>query len=217
MKDKIEIEVVINIFTIEKGKVKMLLFRKKTEPYKGYWMLPTSTLDVEETLETRAGKIVEEQIGLKNVYLKQVKTFSDLDRSKDGRVLAVSYLGLVDSVSVEISNIIDDIESSWFSIDSIPKLAFDHEKIVLNSIDVLKEKLVDVNILKKLFPSDFTLPEIQKAYEQILGRTLDRRNFRKKFINLDLIEDTGYKNEGFNGRPAKLYKFKDDLRQRNLF
>ena len=209
MNDKIEI--VVNVFTIQKGKVMMLLSRKKTEPYKGYWMLPTSIFDENITLDDNAKEIVCEQIGLKNVYLEQEKTYSDMNR----KILSISFLGLVDSVSVEISNISE--EYSWFSIDSVPKMAFDHEEVIKNDINVLKNKLIDVNMLKKLFPSDFTLPEIQKLYEQVLGRTLDRRNFRKKFINLDLIEDTGYKNEGFNGRPAKLYKFKENIDKRNLF
>ena len=73
------------------------------------------------------------------------------------------------------------------------------------------------NILKILFPSDFTLPELQRLYEQILGKKLDRRNFRKKFINLGLIEDTGDKNEGAAGRPAKLYRLKEQIEERNLF
>ena len=82
---------------------------------------------------------------------------------------------------------------------------------------LLKRKIVNINILKILFPSDFTLPEIQKVYEQILGKTFDRRNFRKKFIALDLLEDTNEKNIGFNGRPAKLYRFKDNIKQVDLF
>ena len=82
---------------------------------------------------------------------------------------------------------------------------------------ILYVKIVNTNILKSLFPSDFTLPELQNVYESILNRTLDRRNFRKKFINLGLIEDTGYKNEGYNGRPAKLYRFKENIKERDLF
>ena len=218
MKDKFELEVALNIFTIEKGKVKILLFRKKTEPYKGYWILPTSKLSLDESLEDGALKILDDQVGIKNVYLEQIKAFSDVERSTGERLITISFLGLSDSISAGIKREpIENIESDWFSIDQIPKLGFDHEQIISSAIDKLRDKLIDVDILKKLFPSDFTLPEIQKAYEQILDRKLDRRNFRKKFINLGLIEDTGYKNEGFNGRPAKLYRFREDIKQRNLF
>ena len=90
--------------------------------------------------------------------------------------------------------------------------------MILNkNIKYLYSKIINSNILKILFPSDFTLPELQKVYEQVLDKPLDRRNFRKKFIALDLVEDTLEKNTGFNGRPAKLYRFKDDIKERNLF
>ena len=102
-------------------------------------------------------------------------------------------------------------------INEIPKMAYDHKEIIEKSIDKLKTKLVNSNVLKSLFPSDFTLPELQKIYEQILGKQLDRRNFRKKFLSLDLIEDTNEKNIGCNGRPAKLYRFKEGIQNINIF
>jgi 8-oxo-dGTP diphosphatase len=96
-------------------------------------------------------------------------------------------------------------------------MAYDHEQIVVDSIEHLKKKIVNSNVLKSLFPSDFSLPELQNVYEQLLNKDLDRRNFRKKFINLGLIEDTGYKNESNAGRPAKLYRFKEEIKVKDLF
>ena len=96
-------------------------------------------------------------------------------------------------------------------------MAYDHADILHENIEFLRKKIVSSNVLKSLFPSDFTLPELQHAYEQILNKKFDRRNFRKKFINLGLIEDTGDKNVGGNGRPAKLYSFKEVIEERNLF
>ena len=96
-------------------------------------------------------------------------------------------------------------------------MGYDHEEIVKSAIIYLRKILVNSKMLKNLFPSDFTLPEIQKVCEQILGCKLDRRNFRKKFINLGLVVDTGYKNEGKNGRPGKLYRFTDEIKERDLF
>jgi 8-oxo-dGTP diphosphatase len=130
----------------------------------------------------------------------------------------VSYLALIDSKTLEIKKEDrPDLELQWFNIDDIPKMGYDHEIIVKDSIKLLSKKLLNSKVLKNLFPSDFTLPEIQKVYEQILGRELDRRNFRKKFINLGLVTDTGDKNIGGNGRPGKLYRFNEDLRERDLF
>lgn len=212
------IETLISIFTIEKGQVKVLLFRKKNEPYKGYWVLPGEFLSINETLEDTIKNAIDDKVGLNNVHLEQTHTYSSLDRTLDDRVLAVSFIGLIDSKSVEIKR--EDkpmYESEWFSIDAVPKMAFDHNVIVADAIYYLRKKIVNSNVLKSLFPSDFTLPEIQNVYEKILNKQLDRRNFRKKFINLGLIEDTGEMNEAFNGRPAKLYSFKQEIKERDLF
>ncbi|MDD2377374.1 MAG: NUDIX hydrolase [Bacilli bacterium] len=212
------VETLITIFTIDKGELKILLTRKKTEPYKGYWILPGNYISTEETLEDNITDAIVDQTGLMNVYVEQCHTFSNINRNPDDRVIATSFIGLVDSKSVEIMSIDrPDVENGWFNIDSIPKLGYDHELIIEKSIDFFRKKIVNSNILRILFPSDFTLPELQKVYERILGKELDRRNFRKKFINLNLIEDTLEKNTGFNGRPAKLYRFKDEIKEMDLF
>lgn len=212
------LETLISVFTIDKGSFKVLLLRKKTEPYKGYWILPGNYLKNDETLEDNITDTVYDKTGLLSVYIEQCYTFSSLDRDPDNRVIATSFIGLVDSKSVEIKREErPEYETAWFSIDELPKLGYDHEAIISRNIEYLKKKIVNSNVLKSLFPSDFTLPELQHVYEQILGKELDRRNFRKKFIGMNLIEDTLEKNTGFNGRPAKLYRFKDDIKEINLF
>lgn len=212
------VEVLINIFTVEKGNLKIILKRKNTEPYKGYWELPNKLLSNEETLENTKENILENTIGTNNIYTEQCYTFSNLDRNPNNRVLATSYIGLVDSKTIEIKNKkSEETDWEWFTINELPKIAYDHKEIIEKAIDLLKTKLVSVNILRKLFPSDFTLPELQGIYENIMNKKLDRRNFRKKFINLGLIEDTGYKSEGRSGRPAKIYKFKETNKETYLF
>ena len=215
---KMVLESLINIFTVEKGNLKVLLMKKPTDPYKGYWILPNSIVSNDETIEENVSKVVEGKLNLNNIYLEQNHVFSNLDRDADERVVGVSFIGLVDYLSVNLKmEEIQGIEFEWFNITDIPKMGYDHEKVVKDSIKFLRKLLVNSKILKHLFPSDFTLPEIQKVYEQILGRPLDRRNFRKKFINLGLVTDTGYKNEGSNGRPGKLYRFNDEIKERDLF
>jgi len=212
------LETLISIFTIDKGNLKVLLLRKKTEPYKGYWILPGNTLRNDETLEDNVTDAVLDKTGLLSVYIEQCYTFSTIDRDPDARVIATSFIGLVDSKSVEIKREErPEYETAWFSVSELPKLGYDHETILARNVEYLKKKIINSNVLKSLFPSDFTLPELQNVYEQILGKKLDRRNFRKKFIGLDLIEDTLEKNTGFNGRPAKLYRFKDEIKEINLF
>ena len=219
MKDLVNYnETLISIFSVFDGELKVLLLRKKTEPYKGYWILPGNLLRCDETIENNITDAVYDLTGLTNVYIEQTYSFSALDRNPDYRLIAISHIGLVDSTTVEIKREErENVESEWFKITDLPKLAFDHEMILNKNIKYLYSKIINSNILKILFPSDFTLPELQKVYEQVLDKPLDRRNFRKKFIALDLVEDTLEKNTGFNGRPAKLYFFKDDIKERNLF
>lgn len=212
------IESLINIFTVEQGQIKILLFRKKVDPYKGYWALPSDIVRNDVTIEDTVSDVVYDIVGLKSLYIEQCHTFSHCDRGNDEYVTAVSYIGLIDSKSAEIKREErSDYESAWFDIDTLPKLAYDHEVVINNAIELLKKKIVNVSVLKTLFPSDFSLPELQMVYEKLLGKTLDRRNFRKKFVGLGLVEPTGDKNEGGNGRPAKLYSFTENIEDKNLF
>jgi len=211
-------EAIINIFTVEKGTLKILLERKKEDPYKGYWQLPNELLNKNETLDQKITEILKQKIGIDSIYKEQSYTFSDIKRNPNERVIATSYIGIIDSKTIELKK--EDLKNNdteWFSISEIPKMAFDHKIIIENAIEKLRTRLVNSNVLKNLFPSDFTLPELQNVYENILNKKLDRRNFRKKFIALNIIEDTGYKNEGASGRPAKLYKFKENINEINLF
>ena len=212
------VETLIGIFTVDKGKINILMMRKKTEPYKGYWILPGEVLDKKETLEDNITDVVCDKLGLPTMYIEQCYTFSSLNRHLDNRVLATAFIGLIDNITLVLKKQErDDIELEWFDINSIPKTGYDHDKIINKLVEYLKKRIINSNILKILFPSDFTLPELQKVYEQILNVNIDRRNFRKKLINLGYVIDTGDVNEGYMGRPAKLYRFNDELEERNLF
>ena len=212
------VETLIGVFTVDKGKVKILMMRKKTDPYKGYWILPGEMLNKNETLEDNITDVVCDKLGLPTMYIEQCYTFSNLNRHLDNRVLAISFIGLIDNITLVLKKQErDDIELEWFDIDSIPKTGYDHDKIINKLIEYFKKRIINSNILKILFPSDFTLPELQKVYEQILNIQIDRRNFRKKLVNLGYVVDTGDVNEGFMGRPAKLYRFNDELEERNIF
>lgn len=212
------LETLIGIFTIDKGKIKILLMHKKTEPYKGYWVLPGSILNNNETLEDNVTDVVCDTLGLPTMYIEQCYTFSNLNRDPNNRVVATTFIGLIDNITMVLKRQErEEIELAWFDINSIPKMGYDHDKIINKLIDYLKKRIINSNILKILFPSDFTLPELQKVYEQVLNTEIDRRNFRKKLVNLGYVIDTGDVNEGYMGRPAKLYRFNDELEERNLF
>lgn len=212
------IETVINIFTVEQGKIKVLLFRKKNEPYKGYWELPGDIAKNNVTIEDTISDVVYDMVGLTSLDIEQCHTFSKCDRGNNEYVVTVSYIGLIDSKSAEIKREArEEVESEWFSIDELPKLAYDYENVINSAINTLSKKIINLNTLKTLFPSDFSFSEIQSVYENLLAKKLDRRNFRKKFINLGLVEPTGDLSEGTSGRPAKLYIFKENILERTLF
>ena len=211
------VEIILTVFTVSESKVKVFLIKKKEDPYKGYWMLPSSMIKVDEEDKQLINEILLSQVGLDEVSYEQYGVYTSLDRAVDKRVLGINYVGLINSTIISLKQEETLYEGEWFNIDNLPKVAFDNEQVITDSREYLKKKLVNSTVLKELFPSDFTLPEIQRTYEQILETTFDRRNFRKKFINLGLIEDTGYKNESQTGRPAKLYSFKDEIKERDLF
>ena len=212
------LETLIVIFTVDKGKIKILLMHKKTEPYKRYWVLPGSLLSNNETLEDNITDVVCDTLGLPTMYIEQCYTFSQVNRYQDSRVLAVSYIGLIDNITLVLKKQHrEGIELEWFDINSIPKTAYDHDQIITKLIEYLRKRITNSNILRILFPSDFTLPELQKVYEQILNIKIDRRNFRKKLINLEYVVYTGDVNEGYMGRPAKLYRFNEELKERDIF
>ena len=216
--NNIILENIISIFTIEKGTLKVLLQRKTKEPYKGYWKLPGDILNNTMTIEQNIDEILDKTIGTSNIYKEQGYTFSNIDRYPNERILATTYVALTDSKLVDIKKEDSEIENTeWFDINALPKIAFDHKEIMDSAREVLKTKLTNTTILKKLFPSDFTLPELQNTFESIMNIKLDRRNFRKKFITLGIIEETGYNNIGGSGRPAKLYRFKENIKETNLF
>lgn len=204
-----QIEVLVNLFTISKGKLNVLLFRKEEDPFKGYWMLPSNLLMVSETIEECAKYTIDEMAGLNDVYLKQCNVFSKIDRLPNDRIVANSLIGLIDNQTLLLKKVKRNYDSAWFPINELPKMVYDHGDILKDTIGYLRKELTNVELLKKLFPSDFTMPELQAVFEEILGKELDRRNFRKKIINLDILEDTGDKNNIKNGRPAKLYRFKE--------
>ena len=198
------------IFTVEKGITKVLLIQRKNKPYEGMWALVGGALHNNEDLTDCAIREIKEKTGIDNIELSLCNVFGKVDRSPVMRMVAVSYLGVIDSNRVKfLKETLETSNADWFSIDNIPSLAYDHNEILKDALEKLKVEITRSNILKELFPNAFTLPELQKVYESILGDSLDRRNFRRKILSLNLIEDTGKEIKFEGKKPAKLYKFKE--------
>lgn len=202
------IHVIASIFTIDKSILKVLLIKRKNNPFKDMWSLVGGALYNNETIEEGINREVKEKIGIKIPSLEMYDVFSDIDRSPLMRMIGIGYIGLIDSNKVIIlKETLKTLDSEWYPLYKIPSLAYDHNKILDKAVLVLKDKIINTDILKILYPNGFALPEIQKLYESVLNKELDRRNFRKKMLGLNLIYDTG-KTAKFEGnKPAKLYKF----------
>lgn len=214
------IHIISSIFTVENGEAKVLLVKRRNEPFKDYWALVGGSLYNNENLEVGMKREIFEKSGLEDVKLYESGVFDELGRTPNinMRMIAVSYLGLVDSSKVEIiKENINTKDVEWFNIKSVPNLAFGHNEILNKALEKLKDLIVLSDILKALLPNEFTMPELQKIYEGILDKKFDRRNFRKKILSLNIVDDTN-KEISINGKkPSKLYRFKDKIEIKRVF
>ncbi len=212
------IHVISSIFTVEQGVTKVLLIKRGNEPYKNMWALVGGALYNNEDLLEGMKREINEKVGIDNIELYLSNVFGDKDRSPVMRMVATSYIGVIDSKTVSLlSDNLKVVGAEWFSIDDIPDLAYDHNIIIKDSLEFLKKKIISSDILKTLFKDGFTLPEIQMTYETILGITLDRRNFRKKLLSMNLIKDTNRTKVFAGKKPAKIYKFKKRSKEATIF
>ena len=212
------IHVITTLFTIDKGIVKVLLIKRNNEPFKDMWALVGGALYNNEKLISGAKREIKEKTGIENIDIQMFDIFSKINRSPIMRMIAVGYIGVIDSYKVDVlKKTIKTTDSDWVDINLVGTLAYDHNEILNGAKEKLKELICHSNILSNLYPQGFTIPEIQMAYESILNKKYDRRNFRKKLINSGLIIDTN-KTKKFEGnKPAKIYKFKNKTIDKNVF
>ncbi len=212
------IHVITALFTVEQGVTKVLLIKRKNKPFEGDWVLTGGALYNNEDLEDGALRELKEKTGITGVEIKQFKAFGKVHRSPVMRMVAIGFIGIIDSKRVNVLRETKNTSNAdWFPIDKIPPLGYDHEEILHDALIELQKQIVKSNILKSLFPDGVTMPELQKTYEAILGKKFDRRNFRKKILSLNLIEDTN-KSDRFEGnKPAKVYEFKKKIEHKDIF
>ena len=202
----------IVIFTIRQDELKVLLIKRALAPFQGEWALPGGFIDLDESLEKGARRELEEETGVSGVYLEQLYTFGQPDRDPRERVITVAYYALIPSDKIEIRAATDAEGVSWFGMAEIPELAFDHEQILQAAHERLAAKLDYSTIAFQFMPKAFTLTELQQVYELILGESVDKRNFRKRILSLNLIKETGKERKAGAHRPAKLYRVIDPSR-----
>lgn len=202
------IHALLALFTVENGVFKVFLIKRKNQPYKDKWVLIGGACYNNEDVDTAMKREMMEKTGIKNVKYKMFNVYSKPDRSPVCRMIAVAHIGVIDYKRVKfLKETATTQDADWFAIDRVPALGFDHQEILDGAIEYLKEQIFDSDILKDLFPKEFTLPELHKAYECILNKKFDRRNFRKRLLQQNLIQDTGESAHGEGKKPSKLYTF----------
>lgn len=209
------VHVLATIFTVEKGNVKVLLVKRDNEPFKDMWALVGGACYNNETLDQAIKREIKEKINLENINLYKTGIFDDIHRSPVYRMFCVSYIGIIDSKKVKINKITEKIkDAEWFLLDQVPNLAYDGNKILENNLEELKNKIVSTDILKNFYSGTFTMPELLKTYEIILNKKIDRRNFRKKLLNL--VEEVNKEVKFLGNKPAKAYRFKKQIENKNV-
>jgi len=211
----------IVIFTLCEERLQALLIKRGDHPFQGMWALPGGFVNIDESLEAAALRELEEETGLKEAYLEQLYTYGAPERDPRGRVVTVAYFALIHAgAPVRAEGGDDAAAARWFPLETLPHLAFDHEEIVTYAHRRLRYKLEYSAVGFELLPPEFTLTEIQRTYEIILGEKLDKRNFRRRILQAGVIEATPHQRMG-EGRPARLYRYRDDavaeVKARRLF
>lgn len=195
------------VFGLDEEDLKVLLIRRALEPFQGRWALPGGFVHMEESLDEAARRELQEEAGIRPGLLEQLYTFGDPRRDPRGRVVSVAYFVLVKLSDHRVQAATDAREAAWFSVWDTPRLAFDHAEILAMALQRLKGKVRYQPLGFELLPPKFTLTQLQRLYEIILERPLDKRNFRKKLLSMELLEELDEVEQDVSHRAARLYRF----------
>jgi 8-oxo-dGTP diphosphatase len=195
------------VYGLDDGNLKVLLIQRDKDPFAGCWALPGGFVHVEESLDEAARRELEEETGLNIDYLEQLYTFGSVNRDPRERVVSVAYYALVKPGDHSVHAATDARSAAWFSATEVPPLAFDHAEILRVAHDRLRGKVRYQPVGFELLPRKFTMRQLQRLYETILGRALDKRNFRKKILGMNLLQELDEVETGVAHRAARLYRF----------
>ncbi|MEL6590959.1 MAG: NUDIX domain-containing protein [Bacteroidota bacterium] len=204
------VDAVVFGYQPQKG-ISVLLIERKYPPHKGQWAIPGGFVLEEESLEQAVKRELAEETGVSITYLEQLYTFGDPKRDPRQRVVAVAYFALVRPEGFALQADTDASDARWFSIEDLPELAFDHAKILSVAINRLRGKILYEPIGFELLDEKFPFSSLHQLYETVLGGKIDRRNFKKKFLKLGLVEELNeQRKQAGSGRPARLYRFNEE-------
>lgn len=209
------------IFTIEEDTVKVLLVKRANFPAKGKWALPGGFIDLQKDrrLEDAASRKLLEKTGVSISHIEQIETFGSNKRDPRGWSVTIAYMALIANDNIQLKANEHSEEVRWVTLGDIGnqyKLAFDHDNIMQACYARLKSKVQYTSLPVNLMPAEFTLGELQKTFEIILGNDVEKKSFRRRILDAGIIEETGEMKAGSN-RPAKLYRVIDEEGKSHLF
>ena len=201
------------VFGFEEGKLKLLIGKRKMNPGKGEWSLYGGFVQANESLEQAATRTLCSLTGLDNIYMTQVGAYGAVDRDPGERVISIAYCSLI---NVSDYNEVQQKEYGveWVSVDELPDLYSDHKTMVTEAIEKLRRHLSTEPLCFNLLPEHFTLTQLQKVYEAILGEEIDKRNFRKRIKTMECIQKTKLVDKLTSKRGAALYRFSESRFQK---
>ncbi len=202
----VAVDSIIFGFDYHEEKLKILLFKRLVEPFSGQWSLIGSFVKPHESADASAYRILKELTGLSNVFLEQLKCYTETDRDPGARVMSIAYFSLI-QIEDHNDELINLHGTRWFDIDSIPDLVLDHNKMVREALEHLRTMVRRKPVGFELLPNHFTLPQLIKLYQEIYQKPLDDRNFRKKIHSLGLLKKLDKKDKSTSKKGAFLYKF----------
>ena len=214
------VDCVVFGFDADQHDLRVLLIRRDLEPFRGGWALPGGFVRMEESVDDAARRELSEETGIdvKTVFLEQLYTFGRPDRDPRGRVVSVAYYALVNLADHRVQAATDAREAAWFSVSDVPRLAFDHAEILDKAVQRLRGKVRYEPIGFGLLPQKFALSQLQRLYEVVLDRPLDKRNFRKKILSMGgatpLLVELDEVQQDVAHRAARLYRFDEDRYRR---
>lgn len=197
------------LFGFDNGELKILLIERNEEPFKDWWALPGNLVNEDESVDQSASRILHELTGLSDIYVEQYYTFGEVNRHPQGRVITIAYYALLrlggDKALKPLTTYAK--RAQWINLKELPKLAFDHQHIFDKGLEKIKRRIKHLPIAFELLPEKFTLTQVQNVYELIMGKKLDKRNFRKKILSFGVLKELNEKQKGVSFRAATLYKF----------
>lgn len=210
----VAVDCVIFGVDLDEESLRVMLIERDLKPFRGMWAIPGGFVRKGESLEDAAVRELQEETGIIDVYLEQLYTFGNPARDPRGWVISVAYYALVSPDKHAVVAATDARRAQWFPITQLPRLAFDHARILEVALERLRGKLTYAPVGFELLPDKFTIKQLQKVYEIVLGRKIDNRNFRKKIFAMDVLRELGEMQRGVPHRAARLYRF--DVRKYRL-